>query len=110
MYISAINSTNLNFGLTSKVRIPMKDGTTTLLYVTGHKSRKWDYVFTRIVGDKMWKGKVVGQIKEYNNKNGFGDERLAVISEEIGIGAEEPDTVVDKIIDSIARPNVDYNA
>ena len=40
MNITLSNNSNPNFGITSKVRIPMKNGTTTLLKVTGEKNSK----------------------------------------------------------------------
>ena len=40
MNIAKSNSNNPNFGITSKVRIPMENGTTTLLKVTGEKNSK----------------------------------------------------------------------
>lgn len=110
MKISAIsNNSNPNFGITSKVRIPMKDGTTTLLKVTGDV--KNDSVkITKIVGDIMSKGKSIGKTKKYANKKGFDVESFAVISEEIGKNAKEPETVLGKIFEAINKPNVDYNA
>ena len=110
MNITLSNNSNLNFGITSKVRIPMKNGTTTLLKVTGEKNNKGKPIYTDIIGDIMQKGKVIGQTKEYHNKNGFKDERFAVICEELSQGAKEPDTVMDKIMDSIQHPNIDLNA
>ena len=107
MNITLSNNSNLNFGITSKVRIPMKNGTTTLLNVTGD-TKKCN--ITDIIGNIMYKGKVIGQTKEYHNKKGFNDQRFAVICEELSQGAKEPDTVMDKIIDSIQRPNIDLNA
>ena len=44
------------------------------------------------------------------DKNGFKDQRFAVICEELSQGAKEPDTVMDKIMDSIQHPNIDLNA
>lgn len=111
MNISAIsNNSNPKFGITSKVRIPMKDGTTTLLNVTGEVKTNGSVIITRIFGDIMSKGKSIGKIKEYKDKNGFKIERFAVISEKIGKNAKEPDTVSDKIYDAIKKPNADYNA
>ena len=107
MNITLSNNSNPNFGITSKVRIPMKNGTTTLLNVTGDTDK---CNITDIIGNIMYKGKVIGQTKEYHNKNGFKDQRFAVICEELSQGAKEPDTVIDKIMDSIQHPNIDLNA
>lgn len=110
MNITSINSTNPNFGIKSKVRIPMQNGTTTLLEVTGEKNHKGMSIFTDIVGDIMHKGRIVGKTKEYHNKRGFNDQKLAAICEELSKDAKEPDTVIDKVIASIEAPNIDYNA
>ncbi len=110
MNIASINSTNPNFGITSKVRIPMKNGTTTLLSVTGEKNSKGVAVFTDIIGDIMHKGKVVGKTKEYHNKHGFNDQRLAAICDELSKDAKEPDSVIYQVMDSIQKPNIDFNA
>ena len=45
-----------------------------------------------------------------SEKLGFRDEELAVIGEEIAQGSREPDTVISKIFNSIAEPNIDLNA
>jgi len=111
MNISAISSnSNPNFGVTSKVRIPMKDGTTTLLNVTGEVNKNGTIKITKIFGDIMSKGKSIGKTKEYANKKGFDNQRFAVISEELSKDAKEPDTVMDKLFDAIKKPNIDYNA
>lgn len=110
MNITSINNTNPNFGITSKVRIRMQDGTTTLLKVTGKKDLYGRGIFTDIIGDIMHKGKVVGKTKEYHNKKGFSIQRFAAICEELSQGAKKPDSVQDKILASIEKPNVDYNA
>jgi hypothetical protein len=105
------NNYSPNFGITSKVRIPMKDGSTTLLNVTGEaKKDGYSVKITKIVGDIMRKGKSIGKTKEYENKTGFSEERFAVISEELGQNAKDPDSVMDKIFDAIKKPNPDYNA
>lgn len=112
MNIYAIsNNYNPNFGITSKVRIPMKNGTTTLLEVTGDVRKDGTAKITKIIGNIMHKGKSVGQTKEYINENGFSIERFAAISDELSKGAkDEPADVADKIFDSIVMPRIDYNA
>ena len=132
-------SSNPNFGKISKVRIPMKDGTTKLLEVTGEvNSYNGTIEITDIVGKIMHKGKEIGKKFEYHCENrpektgvstiiknlfkdkgckidfepeyGFRDEELAVIGEEIAQGSREPYTVISKIFNSIAEPNIDLNA
>lgn len=103
-------STNPNFGITSKVRIPMENGSTLLLNVTGEMKPSGTVNITRIVGDFMRKGKSVGKTKEYANKDGFNPNRFTVIADELSKGAKEPDTVIDKIFDAISNPSIDFNA
>ena len=125
-------SSNLNFGKISKVRIPMKDGTTKLLEVTGEvNSYNGTIEITDIVGKIMHKGKEIGENRpektgvstiiknlfkdkgckiDFEPEYGFRDEELAVIGEEIAQGSREPDTVISKIFNSIAEPNIDLNA
>lgn len=111
MNISAIpNYSNPNFGITSKVRIPMQDGTTTLLNVTGEVKKNGTVKIMKIYGDIMSKGKSIGKTKKYENRNGFDTQRFAVITEELAKDAKEPDTVMDKIFAAINKPRVDYNA
>lgn len=111
MNISAINPySNPNFGITSKVRIKRKDGTTALLNVTGEVLKNRNIKITKITGEIMSKGKSIGKTNEYVDKKGFDAQRFAEISEELARDAKEPDTVMDKLFDAICRPNSDYNA
>ena len=95
------NNLNPNFGITNQARIPMKNGTTALLNVTGEATHKGFPKITEITGDIMHKGKVVGKVKEYRNKKGFDVQRLAAIIEELGKDAKNPNTVMDKIFKAI---------
>ena len=97
---------NPNFGLKGKVRIPMKNGTTALLTVEGDEKA---VKITRICGDILNNGKVVGKIKDYHNKKGFDENRLAVICTELEKNAKDPESVVFKIFDAIMHPNFTHN-
>ena len=111
MNISPISyNSNPNFGITSKVRIPMKDGTTTLLFVVGDAKKNGSLKIKRIFGKIMSKGKAIADTKNYVNKKGFDEQELAVIATELGTDAKNPEPIIGDIIDSIACPRIDYNA
>jgi len=88
----------------------MKDGTETLLYVTGDVKKDGYVKITKIIGEILSKDKIIGKTKEYTNKRGFDSERFAVITEGLGKNAKKTDTVIEKIFFAITAPSVDYNA
>ena len=112
MNICAIsNNSNLNFGITNKARIPLKDGTTMVLNVTGDMRKNGRIRFTQIVGEIMSKGKSLGKTKEYKCSRGLSDEAFAAMAEELAQNAKEPEEVVFTIFGSIADPEfIDFNA
>ena len=111
MNIYAISDiSNQNFGITNKARIPLKDGTTMVLKVTGAIRKNGTIKFTNIAGDIMSKGKSVGKTKEYSCNKGLSAEDFAVMIEELGQNAKEPDSVMNTVFDSLAYHTIDFNA
>ena len=94
----------LNFG--SRIRIPMNDGTTTVLDIV---SKPHSYKVTKVTGDIMSKGKSIAKIN-YQNKHGFSDERFAAIVDELCQKAVDPQGASFKIINNIIAKTVDYEA
>lgn len=105
MQITGISqSMSLNFG--SKIRIPMNDGTTTVLDIANKPN---SYKVTKISGDIMSKGKSLHKIL-YQNKKGFSDERFAAILENLCKNAVDPEGASFKIINDLAIKMIDYEA
>ena len=92
-----------NFG--SRIRIPMKNGTTTVLNIVNkpHSGK-----ITQISGDIMHKGKSLEKIL-YKNKKGFSDERFAEIIETLCKDAINPEEASYKITMNQLMHTIDYN-
>lgn len=102
MQIMGISPVNFN----SRIRIPMKDGSTTVLRVVNKPNSS---KVTEVSGDVMRKGKSVKQIM-YKNKKGFSDERFAVIIETICKDAINPEEASNKITLNQLMHTIDYDA
>ena len=102
---------NPNFGITSKVRIPLKDGTTALLRVTGDAKELGYPKITKIICNIMKKGKSLEET-QYKGAKGIDSttEIMLDVLNYLGEKPKESISIPSKILEAIEKPSIDYNA